>query len=78
MLVKTFYSLDKNKWVLTNPEIIVNELNIKFPNLNFKSTDAVDEKTFNFDFDRFNFEQSNIDLLKKVVDEFGKVTKINQ
>ena len=78
LLVKTFYSLDKNKWVLTNPEIIVNELNIKFPNLNFKSTDAVDEKTFNFDFDRFNFEQSNIDLLKKVVDEFGKVTKINQ
>ena len=55
---------------------MINELNSIFPNLNFKETDAEEFKTFNFNFDRYNLEQSNIDLLKKVIDEFGKVTKI--
>jgi hypothetical protein len=78
LLVNALYQSDKNKWILTNPELVINELNSKFPNLNFKETDAEEFKTFNFNFDRYNLEQSNIDLLKKVIDEFGKVTKINQ
>jgi hypothetical protein len=76
LLVNALYQSDKNKWILTNPEFVINELNSIFPNLNFKETDAEEFKTFNFNFDRYNLEQSNIDLLKKVIDEFGKVTKI--
>jgi hypothetical protein len=78
LLVNALYQSDKNKWILTNPELVIDELNSKFPNLNFKQSDATEFKTFNFNFDRYNLEQSNIDLLKKVIDEFGKVTKINQ
>ena len=67
--------LDKNKWIMTNPELVVDEMNSLFPGLNFKETNS-EEKTFNFDFDRYNFEQSNIDLLKRVINGFGEVTKI--
>ena len=67
--------LDKNKWIMTNPELVVDEMNSLFPGLNFKETNS-EEKTFNFDFDRYNFEQSNIDLLKRVINGFGEVIKI--
>jgi hypothetical protein len=75
-LEEGLHKRDNFKWILESPQLIVDDLSSKFPGLNFKSTDAINEKTFNFDFDRFNFEQSNIDLLKNIINEFAKIIKI--
>ena len=75
-LEEGLHKKDNFKWILETPQLIVDNLSSKFPGLNFKSTDAINEKTFNFDFDRFNFERSNIDLLKNIINEFARIIKI--
>lgn len=76
VLENYLYSEPQFQWIVSNPQIILDYLNKKFPNLKFEVSKADLLKTFKFNFNRFDISQENLNLLIQVISEFQKITKI--
>ena len=71
------YRKEKFKWIVDSPEIVVNQMDQEF-NLNFTAGSGVKDKTFEFDFEKDNYNEENIELLKKIYEKFRDVVKFDE
>ena len=71
------YRKDKFKWILDEPESVVHQMNQEF-NLNFTAGSGAKDKTFEFDFEKDNVSQENIELLNRVYFKFREVVKFDE
>ena len=71
------YRKDKFKWILDEPESVVHQMNQEF-NLNFTAGSGAKDKTFEFDFEKDNVSQENIELLNRVYLKFREVVKFDE
>jgi len=71
------YRKDKFKWILDDAETVAEQMNEEF-DLNFVAGSGLKDKTFEFDFEKDNFDSGNLVLLSSVYKKFREVIKFDE